>query len=83
MEMSITSRVRLVTGGGGAVEGRVAAVERGDDDKISAVLIRTLSVEDVGSLYFTMDEIAEKGWSLEVIDGEPFGIEAAVRAMAN
>lgn len=78
MNIVINSRIRLNTFGGGKVEGRLACIERNDDDSVSAILIRTLSVSDMGSLYFTEEELMQEGWSIEDITAEPAGMEAAV-----
>lgn len=78
MSVEIGQRVRLVVGGGSAVEGVLAGIEREEDGAPCAVLIRTLQVKDVGSLHFTLAEITERGWYLGPHDGDE-GIEKAVQ----
>lgn len=66
-DIVIDQRVRLAMGTFG-VEGRVTCVERHEDDSVFSVLIRTLSVGDMGSIYFTAAEIDANGWTLDLLD---------------
>lgn len=53
-DITIDELVRLsfVDGVSASVYGRVVAVERNEDDSIHAILVRSLSAEGVGTLYF-------------------------------
>jgi hypothetical protein len=66
-DIAIDNRVRLAMGAFG-LEGRIICVERNEDDSIHSVLIRTLSVQDVGSVYFTAQDIDANGWNLDILD---------------
>jgi hypothetical protein len=56
-EVMITKRVRLVFDSDFPIEGTVVGIERGDDDRVEALLIRTPQVES-GTAYFVSEELA-------------------------
>jgi hypothetical protein len=55
-EITVNGLVRLSYKGSSAaaIYGRLVSVERNEDDSIHAVIIRSLSADKVGTLYFPM-----------------------------